>query len=555
MLTSQRSWTTFASACVFALLVPLAARCEEPRYAVIGLDQIHVADRAQIDAIPDQAMSWWWDPLRRPYVTMDGGIEAYIVEAQRLPVMRTVDRDGQRSEVPAVNPSRGYLLAIAAPAAGDVRGQIFVPSFGRESRFGKPSVVPFSVSADQLKGGRTEFLRAKRAYYVSLQEADIPGTAWYRHQVRELNEQLGDSDPNAGNNRRRFFGNRQSGLEQSFAFLSGGRAVSENLALDREIGETPEASESAERVPIDSIEGITIREFNWQPLIEGKQPDLDPLASWIPADQHALFFPSFDAMVTVVDEVVEKGTPLLRIGEPRGEDAMTRERYQKQLGLSLNDATRLIGPRMIDRIAITGGDLYLRTGTDVAVLFETSNPTALRTMLDGMMALSAGEKLGVEPQSGEIAGVGYTGLVSPDRSVCSYIATLPNAVLVSNSLVQMGRIIACNEDRSKSLAALPEYTYFRDPPLVRSEMADCHFPPDPRGCGDGRAPGRVPRGLRERQRRREGDSRRLQRIRRGYFLRTQRRSAPLRRLRHARFPAPNSGNGTGTCHPRRSRAL
>ena len=94
---------------------------------------------------------------------------------------------------------------------------------------------------------------------------------------------------------------------------------------------------------------------------------MDPLSSLIPHDQHALFFTSFDSLIGFADEAADQGTPILRLAEPQGIDAMTRKRYETQLGLSLDGLAEILGPQLIDTVAITGGDPYFRTGTALCV--------------------------------------------------------------------------------------------------------------------------------------------------------------------------------------------
>ena len=82
-------------------------------------------------------------------------------------------------------------------------------------------------------------------------------------------------------------------------------------------------------------------------------------------------------------------------------------------------------------------------------------------------------------------------------------------MVVTNSLYQLGRLAAVRKGEAKSIAALPEYTFFRnryplgdaeetalrvpersdDPPLVRPALADRRLAPDPRRGRDGRAAG------------------------------------------------------------------
>ena len=260
--------------------------------------------------------------------------------------------------------------------------------------------------------------------------------------------------------RRGFAQTRPTGeLEDTYALFSGGRAISENLQLDRELD--PAETEAA-TIDVDSLEGISVQEMDWEAAIQDIEPELDPLAQLIPADQYALFFPSFQALVRTIDEVKLQGTPILQIAEPRSENAQTLQHYEKQLCIALDSVTRLLGATVIDSVSFTGSDPYLRTGTDVGILFETQQPSGFKIFLEARYAATLKANPDAENVTGEVGGTTYTGLVSPDRAVCSYFVILEHAVVVTNSLHQLKKIVHATEGVSPALANLNEYTFFRD---------------------------------------------------------------------------------------------
>ncbi len=305
---------------------------------------------------------------------------------------------------------------------------------------------------------RQPFYRGKESHYQRLLNQDAPGAAWFRHEVRESRLARGTKTetPSAGE-RVDGFRNRND-LSRSYELFSGGRAISENLQLDRELpaGRTKEGS-----VKLDSLTGISVREIDWKPLVKDLKPPLDPLASLVPADQHVVFFPTFQAAIRVADEVGMHGMPLVQLAEPRSEDARTEERYQRQLCLSLTGLGRLLGPRVARSVALTGSDTYYPTGTDVAVLFEAPQPALLEGLLIAQINLVAARNRTAKPVEGEIQGVTYRGVRSPDRSVSSYVARIKNVVVVTNSTYQLERLASVARGKSKSIASLPEYTFFR----------------------------------------------------------------------------------------------
>ena len=102
-----------------------------------------------------------------------------------------------------------------------------------------------------------------------------------------------------------------------------------------------------------------------------------------------VFFPSFQAALAVADETNQHDTPVLRLAQPRSENARVVQRYEQQLGLSMSTVARLLGPQLVKSVALTGSDPFFPTGTDVAVLFETPQPAALENLLLGQIALAA----------------------------------------------------------------------------------------------------------------------------------------------------------------------
>ncbi|MCH7728033.1 MAG: hypothetical protein IH991_16385 [Planctomycetes bacterium] len=350
----------------------------------------------------------------------------------------------------------GAYVAIRVPAGRKIEGRLVLPDTSNEKLTAHRFSIPVSHGKPEHK---KSFLSVKRAHYLHLLNRDIPGAAWFRHQVRTINKELGIQSENVFRQRRFFGTSRSSNFEDTYALISGGRAVSENLQLDRVL---PEADVKPETVPLSSLKGITVREFDWQPLVKDIDPKLDALATLIPSDQHALFFPSFSALVDLAETSQEQGAPILSFAEPKSESANVHARYERQLCLSLGSAAKLLGPQVIKSVAFTGGDPYLRTGADVAVIFEPrTDAEALQRIIAAQVTLAAARAPAARPVEGKIGNVAYAGRRARDRSICSYVAKVGGAVVVTNSVAQLKRIVETASDPKSSLAALDEYRFFR----------------------------------------------------------------------------------------------
>lgn len=408
----------------------------------------------------------FFPPEGQPRAVVEGG-EAYFLGHGRSSAtfggLDTVDR------------RLGFVVPrLAVRVSGDqpVRGKLFMPSDEARSRSSRTAgrdkdspaegrVLTFTIPADVKPVQRETYLRAELAYWSALRDSEFPGTAWYRHQARSLRQALDDAvedddEDQTARQRRRWL----SQWDRSFALISGGQALSENLQLDRPLPELVDGRGDAP-VDVDSLTGITTAEIDWEPLIADADPEPDPLARFVPADQHAIFFSSFSNLVAALDLAEHHGRLLLDLGQQQpGQTAMSRSRYEKQLGLHINPLVKLLGPQLVASAALTGGDLYFRTGTDLALLLQADDAETLQALIVAQLLRSATEQP-AKPVEGQAAGLSYRGLVSPDRTICSYVATIADVVVVTNSLTQLERLAMVSRDQGESLAELPEYTFFR----------------------------------------------------------------------------------------------
>jgi len=379
----------------------------------------------------------------QPYAFLDGEGEVYVNCEPLRPWSRAADI------------YQGALVAIRAPGGKDVTGHICAPRLEQPGMVRLAFKVPATAASADAKQA---FYLAKEKHYERLLARNMPGAPWWRWQMQESRAArtgVHGETPTAGAG-----AGRTGQLEDTYALLTGGRAMSENLQLDRVMLFWPAGG--AGLVDVSTLKGITTRALDWAPIIAGMKPAKDPLASLIPADQHALFFPTYQAMLTLMDEAAANGTPVLHLLQPRSEDSRTRERYERQLCMKTDVMSRLLGPQVIASVAYTGSDPYMPTGTDLAILFEAKNLPALKGSIEGKLAAAAKAEPEAKTLAGKVGEVAYTGVRTPDRAVCSYMAVIGQAIVVTNSLEQLKRIAETASGARPSLASLPEYTFFRD---------------------------------------------------------------------------------------------
>jgi hypothetical protein len=317
--------------------------------------------------------------------------------------------------------------------------------------------LKFVVEAEPSGEAKTDFLAAKQAHYAGLMNRGIAGAAWFRHQVRELRRSAGTpAEPAETGVANR---NPREALDQSFGLMSGGRAISGNLQLDRLL---PPAGKESELVPLDSIAGISVAEIDWKPLIQKMEPATDRLARLVPADQHLVLFPSFSAFAQVNDRLVRHGSVVMHLAQPQTGDPQLVARYEQQLGLSLQGAGRIVGPQVIDSVALTGSDPYFLSGTDVALVFETAQPEMLADLLWTQVVGKTSATPAAKKIEGKVGTLSYRGMRSPDRQISSYVLALAGAVVVTNSPHQIERFAAVASGKTPAVASLDEFTFLRN---------------------------------------------------------------------------------------------
>jgi hypothetical protein len=424
------------------------------RFVVVPLGELKFTDSAPqpVDGPAIFSRFGWGDVLAiEPYVVLDGPGDAYL------------EFDG----VNMWTPNTGALrrLAVRVDDGRAISGRVFAIT---------PELDGFKAHRFTIESTSTDpaaeanFYAVMEAHYHRLFKRNPPGAAWFRHQLRvarerraQLAPQGADASPaDASGTATDPFDpptRDRDSLEDSFELFTGARAVAENLDIERALRI---AGEEAPTIDVATIQGVNTRALDWKALVKDKKPETDVLAKSIPADQHGIFFPSFDAMVRVFDEADASATPVLQFATVRAEDQGTKERYQTQLCLPLSAIARTLGPTIVASIAITGSDPYLPSGSDIALLFECKQPAVLETYLG--MRHGEAKAAGARTVDGTVGGTQYSGVRSDDRRVSSYVARFDETIVVTNSLTQLERIAATRAGFRSALASVDEYVWFRD---------------------------------------------------------------------------------------------
>jgi len=125
----------------------------------------------------------------------------------------------------------------------------------------------------------------------------------------------------------------------------------------------------------------------------------------------------------------------------------------------LTELSKRFGAAIVDQVALTGSDPFVRAGSDVAVLLRAKQPIVLAAYLGGKVEMLV--KAGATAVQGSAGTLSWRGAVSADRSVSCYLLLDDEVAVVANSPVQLEAYAAVRAGTRPSLATAPEFAFFR----------------------------------------------------------------------------------------------
>ena len=376
-----------------------------------------------------------------PRVVVPTGCEAYILNPE------TPQSD-----------YKGHRIIGRKPRGQAIKGSVYLirrhPGQPRESVLAK---LDFDVAkAPENSVTTTQFHLAKGRHFQKLWASEYAGSAVFRHLAMKSMDKAGKEAKPVGPN---WPLRRDTGLNSTIGMMSGGRAISENLALRNELDEPK--NYLGELIDLASVRGVTVREIDWKPRLADKPTELDPLAKFVPHNQYAVYMSSFETLTQMISRGSELAMPLVHWFEPQSRKTDVLGFYQKQLALPLNGLTQNVGQALISEVAITGSDPYFRTGTDIAVLMKSDQAKTLHQGITALIGAQTAAQKDVQHTKHKIEGMTFAEWSNQTRSVSSFVAVQDDTVVVSNSMHQIMQVLKCRKKEVKSMHALDEYKFFR----------------------------------------------------------------------------------------------
>ncbi|HVR21248.1 MAG TPA: hypothetical protein VMS65_16155, partial [Polyangiaceae bacterium] len=191
----------------------------------------------------------------------------------------------------------------------------------------------------------------------------------------------------------------------------------------------------------------------------GRMPPAEPLAAVAPADFWYVRSRNFAAFLDLLELSETFGQPAADLLGGRSENRGTTARYTAEVALERTELARVLGPSVIESVAVVGSDPYVHDGTDVTFVFKVTAPPLFEAALAKALAKHASAHGGVTKS--EVAHEGVTIRIarSPDGRVRQHRASVAGVELVSNSPGAIRRVISTALGKAPRLADERDFQY------------------------------------------------------------------------------------------------
>ena len=202
---------------------------------------------------------------------------------------------------------------------------------------------------------------------------------------------------------------------------------------------------------------------------------VEPIAAYVPEECFYVRFGTFNNYLWFREFLGRWKGDLGNMLVLRSIRRSTSDQISSILGLKESKLSAILGPQVINDVAIIGTDPYFRDGASVGVLFQAKNNFLLSTSFSQQRSAVVGEVSGAKNEKVDVAGHQVSYLSSPDGSLRSYYASEGDYHLVTSSRTIVERFFeAAAGDRA--LAAAPDFLAARRTrPVTQDDRVFVHL--------------------------------------------------------------------------------
>ncbi len=212
------------------------------------------------------------------------------------------------------------------------------------------------------------------------------------------------------------------------------------------------------------------------PPLEGQVP-VETIAAHVPPEYFYIRFGTFRNYLWLSDLMNEYGGDLGSMVTMRSYVAPLNKRIQDQLGLEQNELAKVLGPNVINDVALIGQDLYMVDGAAMGILFEAkaSELFADDVQKQRKRALERNKTNGAKAETIKLAGRDVSFISTPDNRLRSFYVSDGKYHFVTTSQTMAERFLIV-AGGAPSLAQSPEFLHARTIlPILREDTIFAFF--------------------------------------------------------------------------------
>jgi hypothetical protein len=203
---------------------------------------------------------------------------------------------------------------------------------------------------------------------------------------------------------------------------------------------------------------------------------VSPITKYVPSDQYLVQARSLTKLLDLVEIGDLWSMHLFNQAAQDATSSNVGDRLREQLAVRTDPYSKPFYEMVVDQVAITGSDLYLREGSDVTVIFKLKQPAVFAARMNKFLDEAEEKHPTARRMHGEYLGVKYIHIASPDRKVHVFSAyPRPDLHVRSNSRIGLERVLAAihgRDAKGQAVERLGETAEFRYIRTLMKEGAD-----------------------------------------------------------------------------------
>jgi len=221
---------------------------------------------------------------------------------------------------------------------------------------------------------------------------------------------------------------------------------------------------AAPAIHISDISLPDVRSLDYERLLDeqaraGRKPDTHKIARLIPADQYLLQFNSPRAAVRLLEFADKWGAGLLPLLSVHARDDRLQDKFEEQLCVRRDALVRLFEEQVVGELALTGCDLALASGADMALVLYLREPDVFEAAAERWLAETRGRHPDLQERAFNYHGHRVLARYTDDRTVSSFMVRSGAYVIYANSHVVAQRMIDAITGAKPCLADALDYRY------------------------------------------------------------------------------------------------